>query len=221
MFVVRPPALPDFPWDTIADDIALARSHPDGDCDLSVGTPVDPTPDIGQRALAEAANAHGYPTVWGTSALRQAIITYLATRWQVPGLTDRQVLPVIGMKEIVAWLPILVGVRPGDTVVIPEVAYPTYAVGAIMAGARVVTASSPDQVAGLRPVLVWVNSPSNPNGQILSVAQTTAWVQYTRDKGALLAADECYGEFGWDAEPVSILDSRVNGGSLEGLVAAY
>jgi len=213
--------LPDFPWDTIADDIALAESHPGGVCDLSVGTPVDPVPEIGRRALAEAANAHGYPAVWGTPQLRAAIISYMRTRWSAPELADRNVLPVIGTKELVGWLPTLLNLGAGDTVVIPAAAYPTYAVGAVMVGARVVTAANPDDVADESPALVWTNSPSNPTGQVDDLARTKAWVEYARAKGAVLAADECYGEFGWDAEPVSVLDERVNGGSLEGLLGAY
>ena len=217
----RTPALPDFPWDTIADDIALAESHPDGACDLSVGTPVDPTPEIGRQGLADASNAHGYPTVWGTEELHSAILAYVTTRWGAPAMTEHNVMPTIGAKELVAWLPTLLGVKPGETVVIPEVAYPTYAVGAQMAGARVVTASCPQDVAGESPVLVWTNSPSNPSGAVDDDSRVREWVDYARSKGALLAADECYGEFGWDAEPVSVLDTRVNGASPEGILGVY
>jgi len=217
----RTPSLPDFPWDTIADDIALAESHPDGACDLSVGTPVDSVPEIGRQALAAAWNAHGYPTVWGTGDLHAAILAYLTTRWGAPKMGERNVMPIIGAKELVGWLPTLLGVKPGETVVIPEVAYPTYEVGALMAGARVVTASSPDDVADESPVLVWTNSPSNPSGAIDDEERVRSWVEYARTKGALLAADECYGEFGWDAEPVSVLDSRVNGGTPEGILGVY
>jgi succinyldiaminopimelate transaminase len=215
------PTLPDFPWDTIAGAAARARAHPDGICDLSVGTPVDPVPDIGRRALAEAADAHGYPQVWGTPALRQAIIAYLESRWGAAGLTEAAVTPVIGTKELVAWLPTLLGIGPADTVVIPAVAYPTYEVGALMTGATVVAAARPADVPGLRPALVWTNSPSNPTGAVDSLAETRAWVDYARAAGAVLAADECYGEFGWTAEPVSVLHPDANGGSLDGIVAAY
>lgn len=217
----RPLALPDFPWDTIAAAGSRARSHPDGICDLSVGTPVDPTPEIGRQALADASDAHGYPLTWGTPALRQAINAYLMTRWGAPDLTERGVLPVIGTKELVGWLPTLLGLGPDDTVVIPATAYPTYAVGAAVAGCRVVTAETPDDVADERPALVWTNSPSNPTGRVADEAETRAWISYTRERGALLVADECYGEFGWDAEPVSALDARLNGGDVTGIVGAY
>lgn len=213
--------LPDFPWDSLADARARATSHPDGLVDLSVGTPVDPTPEFAQRALRRASDAPGYPTTWGTPELRAAIIDYLATRWRADGLTDPGVLPVIGTKELVAWLPVLLGLTDADTVVYPEIAYPTYEVGARIARANPVACDHPDAMAGLRPKLIWINSPANPHGRILDVAETRAWVEAARGVGAVLASDECYGEFGWEAEPVSVLDPRVNGGSLDGLLAVH
>lgn len=216
----RPPGLPDFPWDTIADAARRARSHPEGICDLSVGTPVDPTPAIGQDALRAAADAHGYPLTWGTPRLRAAISGYLARRWHAGVLSDAHVLPVIGTKELVGWLPTLLGLGPADTIVIPATAYPTYAVGAAMVGARVVTADTPADVAAERPALVWTNSPSNPTGQVASVDETRLWVEYARERGAILVADECYGEFGWDAEPCSVMDVSVNSGSVDLLLTA-
>ncbi|MDR1448955.1 MAG: succinyldiaminopimelate transaminase [Propionibacteriaceae bacterium] len=217
---MRPgPKLPEFPWDTIADQAARARAHPGGLCDLSVGTPVDPVPEIAQTALREAADSPSYPQVWGTPTLRQAIIGYLGRRWRAVGLVERGVSLAVGTKEFVAALPTLLGVRPGDTVVIPEAAYPTYAVGALMAGARPVPAASPEQAADLQPALVWTNSPNNPTGAADTLEQTRAWIDYARSKGAVLAADECYGEFGWTAEPVSILDGAANGGSFDGLLS--
>lgn len=213
--------LPGFPWDTIAGAAARARSHVGGICDLSVGTPVDPTPELARKALAEASDAHGYPLTWGTPALRRAIEDYLSRRWGAPQLGDRGVLPVIGTKELVGWLPTLLGLGGQDTVVIPATAYPTYAVGAAVAGCRVVTAETPDDVGDERPALVWTNSPSNPTGRVADAAETSAWIAYCRDRGALLAADECYGEFGWDAEPVSALDARINGGDVTGIIGAY
>lgn len=129
------PALPDFPWDTLAPYADRARAHPGGIIDLSVGTPVDPTPAVVQRALAGAADAPGYPTTWGTPALREAVAAWFARRRGVPGIDPDGVLPSIGSKELVAWLPTLLGLGPGDKVAFPAVAYPTYDVGARLAGA--------------------------------------------------------------------------------------
>jgi succinyldiaminopimelate transaminase len=213
--------LPDFPWDSLDAAKARAGAHPDGIVDLSVGTPVDPTPQVGRAALAAAADAPGYPTTWGTPALRASIRGYLERRWGATGLTDAGVLPVIGTKELVALLPTLLGVGAGATVVIPRTAYPTYDVGARIAGARVVATDDPADLAALRPGLVWINSPANPHGAILSPDALRSWVDAARATGAVLASDECYGEFGWDAEPMSVLHPDINGGSPASLLAVH
>ena len=214
--------LPDFPWDTIAGARDRARAHPDGICDLSVGTPVDPVPQLALDALAASASGWaGYPTVWGTPALREAIRGYLEGRWSSVPLGDSNVLPVIGTKELVAHLPLQLGVGPGDTVVIPTTAYPTYEVGARIAGAEVLATDDPVEAAAARPRLIWINSPANPHGAILGADALRAWVDAARSVGAVLASDECYGEFGWDAEPVSVLHPDVCGGTPEGLIAAH
>jgi len=212
--------LPDFPWDTLADVTAMARAHSDGIVDLSVGTPVDDTPDVAQQALAANSNASGYPTVWGTSALHQATIAYLQARWGAPEMTERHVATAVGTKEVVGWLPTLLGLGADDLVVIPELAYPTYEVGIVVSGARLQRCDTPDAVQG-KPALIWINSPANPHGHIMGVDELRAWVDFARQTGAVLASDECYGEFGWDAEPVSVLDARVNGGRLDNLVGVF
>ena len=128
-------ALPDFPWDSLAADRERAEAHPDGIVDLSVGTPVDPVPAAIRDALAgPAADEPGYPTTHGPASLRSAIAGSLLRRFGVT-VDPVAVLPTIGSKELVAWLPTLLGVGAGDTVVIPELAYPTYEVGARIAGA--------------------------------------------------------------------------------------
>ena len=212
--------LPDFPWDTLAAAKAVASTHPDGLVDLSVGTPVDPTPRLGRDALCAASDAPGYPTVWGTPGLRRAIIDYMVSRWRAIDLPQEGVYPVIGTKEAVAWLPTLLGLGAGDLVVIPATAYPTYEVGARMVDARVQACDEPWLVEG-GPKLIWINSPANPHGAILSAERTRDWVRYARSVGAVLAADECYGEFGWEADPVSVLDPSVNDGELTGVLALH
>ncbi len=105
--------------------------------------------------------------------------------------------------------------------VYPEVAYPTYAVGAALAGCRAVACDDLASLGDERPALVWLNSPANPTGQILPAATLAARVAWARERGALVAADECYGEFGWDAEPVSVLHASVSQGDHHGLLAVH
>jgi succinyldiaminopimelate transaminase len=212
--------LPDFPWDSLADAKARAAAHPDGIVDLSVGTPIDPTPEIGRQALAEAADSPGYPLTAGTPALREAIAGYLTRRWGAVDLAPKSTLPVIGTKELVAWMPTLLGLGPDDLVVFPAMAYPTYEVGARIAGCRFVAAGDPTMLDE-RPALVWLNSPSNPTGRILSPDELKRRVDWARDSGAIVASDECYGEFGWDAEPTSVLHPVVSGGDLTDLLALF
>jgi succinyldiaminopimelate transaminase len=134
------------------------------------------------------------------------------------------VLPTIGSKELVAWLPTLLGLGAGDLVVHPQIAYPTYDVGARLAGATPLPADGTAQVGPRadRVRLVWVNSPSNPTGRVLGVDHLAKVVAWARSVGAVVAGDECYAELGWtDDEVPSILDPRVSGGSHEGLLAVY
>src|SRR6478672_7547745 len=159
--------LPDFPWDTLAEDKALAAAHPGGIVDLSVGTPVDPVPSPVRAALAgPAADEPGYPTTHGTPALRGALAGALERRFGVV-VDPAAVLPTIGSKELVAWLPTLLGLGAGDTVVIPELAYPTYEVGARLAGSALVRADATTALGPARAALLWLNSPSNPTGKVL------------------------------------------------------
>lgn len=219
-------ALPDFPWDSLADAKAAATAHPGEIVDLSVGTPVDPVPAFIADALRNAAERWaGYPTVWGTPQLRAAMIDYLASRWQVPGLDEPNVLPVMGSKEFVAQLPSQLGLGAQDVVVIPKVAYPTYEVGALLADCQVVRADDPAELATANtaqpPALIWLNYPANPHGSIADLELLRSWVSYAHETGAVLASDECYGEFGWDEEPISVLDPRVNDGDRSNLIAVF
>ncbi len=210
-----------FPWDTLADATAMARSHPDGIVDLSVGTPVDPVAPLIREALAAASAAPGYPTTAGTPALRESAVTALNRRYGVTGLAEGAVLPVIGTKELIAWLPTLLGIGPDDVVVVPELAYPTYEVGAQLASAQVLRADSLTQLGPQSPALVYLNSPSNPTGKVLGVDHLRKVVGWARERGVLVASDECYLGLGWDAEPLSVLHPSVSDGDHTGLLAVH
>ncbi|ROR67487.1 succinyldiaminopimelate transaminase [Agrococcus jenensis] len=213
--------LPEFPWDTLAGAKARAAEHPGGLVDLSVGSPVDPTPALLQEALREATDAHGYPTNWGTPEARRAIVAWFARVRGVPGLDDANVLVTVGSKELVAGLPQQLGLGAGDAVVHPAVAYPTYDIGARMAGATPVRADDPDDWPA-ETRLVWLNSPSNPTGDVLGVDALRRVVAAARERGIVVASDECYALLPWevDAAP-SILDPRVTDGDIGGLLAVY
>jgi len=216
--------LPDFPWDTLAPYADVARAHPGGVVDLSVGTPVDPTPAVVRTALERASDAPGYPQTHGTPALRAAVAAWFARRRGVPDVDPAGVLPTVGSKELVAWLPTLLGLRPGDVVVHPQVAYPTYDVGARLAGATPLPADGTVQIGPRsgRVRLVWLNSPSNPTGRVLGPEHLRKVVAWARSVGAVVAGDECYAELGWDGREIpSLLDPRVTGGSHDGLLAVY
>ncbi len=225
-------SLPDYPWEAMAPYLARAARHPEGIANLSIGTPVDPTPQLIQNALRAAADAPGYPTVHGTLVLREGIAAWFARRRGVPGLDPHDVMPTVGSKELVAWLPFLLGLRTGDVVVRPRVAYPTYDIGATFAGAEHVAADDLDELdpaTRARVRLVWVNSPANPTGSVRDAASLRRIVRQAREQGAVVASDECYAELGWGewdvqrgGTPVpSVLDPDVAEGSHEGLLAVY
>lgn len=217
--------LADYPWDAVVPFRERAAQHPGGVVDLSVGSPVDPTPEIIRQALAEATDAHAYPQTLGTPRLREAIVEWYARRRGVGDLRVDNVLPTIGSKELVALLPTLLGLGPDDIVVHPRVAYPTYEVGARVVGATPVPADDPAEwPQGTK--LIWINSPGNPDGRTWTVEELSTAVRRARELGAVLASDECYAELGWDGpwadQPVpSILDPRVTGGTREGLLSVY
>ncbi|MFJ8042917.1 succinyldiaminopimelate transaminase [Kitasatospora sp. NPDC096147] len=212
--------LPVFPWDRLEPYKKTALAHPDGLCDFSVGTPVDPVPELIQKALAAHTDTPGYPTVWGPVELREGIADWLRRRLGAE-IGPEAILPTVGSKELVAWLPTQLGLGPGDQVAYPKLAYPTYEVGARLCGAEPVEYGELDELDPGRVRLLWLNSPSNPTGRVLTADQLRAAVAWAREHRVLLVSDECYFELGWEAEPVSVLDEAVCGGSHEGLLAVH
>ncbi len=188
--------LPAYTWDRIAPLREKAGLHPDGPVDLSMGTPVDPVPDLIRSALAEASNAPGYPATWGTPRLRAAAAGWLARAHGVSA-------------------------SPDDVLPHPALAYPTYDIGVRLAGATAVASDDLLAVGSAQVRLVWVNSPSNPTGRVLPADHLRTMVEWARERGAVVASDECYISLGWEVTPVSVLHPDVCGASRAGVLAVH
>jgi succinyldiaminopimelate transaminase len=215
-----PLALPDFPWNSLLPFRQTAAAHPDGIVDLAIGSPVDPVPPLIRDALAAAVDTPGYPQTQGSPELREAIVGWYARRGVELGVENT--LPTIGSKEFIATLPTLLGLGAGDAVVYPTVAYPTYEVGARIAGAEPVAVDDPDDwPANTR--LVWLNSPGNPDGVVHDHVFLRRAVVKAREIGAVVANDECYTELNWEGEgpTASILDPEVTQGSRRLTLAVH
>lgn len=212
--------LPDFPWNALLPYRETAAAHPDGVVDLAIGSPVDPVPVLIRDALAAAVDSPGYPQTQGSLELREAIVGWYARRGVEIDVPNT--IPTIGSKEFIATLPTLLGLGPGDVVVFPTVAYPTYEVGARIAGADVVRSDEPGEWPS-NTRLVWLNSPGNPDGRVHDHEYLRRAVVRARDLGAVIASDECYTELNWesDAPTPSILDPEVTQGSRRLTLAVH
>lgn len=212
--------LPDFPWNSLEPAKAKASAHPEGIINLSVGSPVDDVDPGIQQALAANAAAPGYPQTIGTPALRAAIVDSLARRYRCTGVEG--VLPVVGTKEAIALLPLLLGVK--GTVLIPEVAYPTYEVAALIAGTTPVRCDDPRALSEEEAAdvdLIFINYPSNPTGAVAGIEQLQGIIAWAREHGVIVASDECYLGLTWEGEAFSVLDERVSAGDHTGLLAIH
>jgi succinyldiaminopimelate transaminase len=190
-----------------------ARAHPNGIIDLSQGTPIDPTPDFIQKAFRDGSNSPSYPFTAGTPELRDAIKNWATQRLGATG--DFDVLPVIGSKELVAWLPTII---EATKVLIPEIAYPTYHVGALLAGAQSIPVSI-DATSWPKADLAWLNSPSNPTGRVHSAEEIKTCIDWSRQNNSILISDECYLEFDHTAHSLSVLSQT--GGDNKNILAVH
>jgi succinyldiaminopimelate transaminase len=188
-----------------------AKKYPGGFIDLSQGTPVDPTPTFIQEALTKASNSPSYPLTAGSSQLKDAIRAWATLNLGATGEFD--VLPVIGSKEFVALLPTFL---QSKTVLYPKIAYPTYLVGALMASAKAIPVEI-DAKSWPTADLAWINSPSNPTGQVQSDSEILATINWARNNGSIIASDECYLSFSKEAKSILSL----TGGNNEGVLAVH
>lgn len=206
--------LPDFPWDLLAPYKRRASEHRDGLIDLSIGTPVDHSPRVMQERLAVAGNAPGYPLTIGSAQLRASVERWVRSKFLPVGEFD--FLPTIGSKELVGLLPTLLQAKK---VLIPELAYPTYLVGGIVAGAKCQTVSDDLESWPIDADMVWVNSPANPHGRVLSASQLRRIIEWSKQTNTIVVSDECYFELGWESAPVSLLHEA--DGDTSGLLIVH
>lgn len=203
---------PPYPYDRLDDLKAVAAAHDGGIVDLSIGTPCDPPPAVVTAALADAAPARGYPPSIGTPRFREAAQGWLARRLGVT-VETAELAACIGTKELVAGLPQLLRLRrpDRDTVLYPAISYPTYAMGATLAGCRAVPYADLDDISeddAARALLLWTNVPANPTGELADLGAAAAW---GRARGIPVLSDECYVEFTWDGPPRTILEHGTDG----------
>ena len=210
---------PQYPFDKLAPLQAICEKHDGGMVDLSVGTPIDPPPAFVLDALATSGAERGYPASIGSLELRDAAAGWLARRLGV-AVPPSQIAACIGTKELVAGLPHWLRLRTPDrdTVLYPAVSYPTYEMGAVLAGCRAVPVPVDDQwrldvsqidaADAARALCLWSNTPGNPAGGLDDLAAVAAW---GRDHRVPVLSDECYVEFTWTGERHTILESGLDG----------
>jgi succinyldiaminopimelate transaminase len=204
---------PPYPYDRLDELAASAADRPGGCVDLSIGTPCDPPPASVVAALASSNAERGYPASIGTPAFRQAAAGWLERRLGVVVDAEREIAACIGTKEFVAGIPQWLKLRTPerDTVLYPAISYPTYAMGATLAGCRAVPYESLDQISddnADRALCLWVNSPANPSGELIDLGDAARW---GRTHGIPVFSDECYVEFTWRGAPRTILEHGTAG----------
>src|SRR5919197_4004058 len=190
---------PPYPYARLDALKRRATEAPGGIVDLSIGTPCDPVPDVVTQTLAGAGPRWaGYPVSVGLLPLREAACGWMERRLGV-SLPPSQVIACVGTKELVASLPHLLRLRDPsrDTVLYPAISYPTYEMGAILAGCRAVPVddiASIDPADAARALMLWVNSPGNPTGELRDLEAAASW---GRERNVPVLSDECYLEYTW------------------------
>ncbi len=206
-------APPPYPYDALGEVAATAAAHLGGAVDCSVGTPCDPPPEVARQALASSGTERGYPPAAGSKAFLEAAARWLKSRFAV-AIEATSIAPCVGTKELVASVPQHLRLRrpDRDTVLYPAVSYPTYAMGARLGGCRAVGVppgtSGPIDLDAVAPedaeraLVLWVNSPANPSGELTDLARVADW---GRRHGVAVFSDECYAEFTWAGPPRTVL----------------
>ncbi len=204
---------PPYPYERLEEIAGLASKHDGGAVDLSIGTPCDPpAPDV-LAALSAGDTARGYPPSVGTAAFRRAAADWLERRLGAGADPATEIAAVVGTKEFVASVPQYLALRSPDrdTVLYPEISYPTYEMGATLAGLRAVPYGNLTDIEdgdAQRALCVWVNSPANPAGTLTDLEAAARW---GRARSVPVLSDECYAEFTWSGSPTTILRTGTQG----------
>lgn len=204
---------PPYPYDRLNEIVELAGKHDGGAVDLSIGTPCDPPPAAVLDALSIGDSARGYPPSIGTAAYRGAVAEWIGRRLGATVDPATEVAAVVGTKEFVASTPQYLKLRDPsrDTVLYPAISYPTYEMGATLAGCRAVAYEQLEDIADAdaeRALCVWVNSPGNPTGELHDLAAAVTW---GRERSVPVLSDECYAEFTWDGAARTVLTEGTQG----------
>ena len=210
---------PPYPYEALDETRRVAADQPGGAVDLSIGTPCDPVPEPVLEALANPDAPRPYPPSPGSDELLAAAAGWVSRRLDV-NLPSSTVGACIGSKELVVGLPHALRLRSPrrDTVLYPAISYPSYAMGAELAGCRAVPVPVDDQWKidleaieaddASRALCLWVNSPANPAGTLDDLGEAAEW---GRTHGVPVASDECYVEFTWEGPPRSVLQFGTDG----------
>jgi succinyldiaminopimelate transaminase len=204
---------PPYPYERLGDVIAIAEQHPGGAINLSIGTPCDSAPAEVIAALSAVDDARAYPSSTGSPAFREAAARWITRRFGVAVEPGRQLAACVGTKEFVASVPQYLRLREPsrDSVLYPAISYPTYEMGAILAGCRPVpyrALADIDDRDAERALCLWVNSPANPTGELLDLDAAARW---GRDRGVAVLSDECYAEFVWHGARATVLATGTDG----------
>ena len=211
---------PPYPYDRLDELKASGERHPGGLVDCSIGTPIDPPPASVVAALSTSETERSYPPSIGTEAFREQVAAWSHTRFGVRIDPGSEVAAAVGTKEFVAGLPHWMKLRnpSRDTVLYPAVSYPSYEMGATLAGCRAVAVpvnedwsiqlESISEEDAKRALLMWVNTTGNPAGGLDDLEAVAEW---GRRNDVPVFSDECYCEFTWDGPPRTILSTGSEG----------
>lgn len=217
---------PPYPYDRLDEVKAIAAkrwAEHGGVVDLSIGDPCDPPPAGVMAALNSSEAARSYPPSIGTPAFRRAATDWIARRLGATVDVDREIAAVVGTKEFVASTPQYLKLRDPsrDTVLYPAISYPTYEMGATLAGVRAVAYSGLEEISeddAARALCLWANSPGNPTGELLDLGAVAAW---GRERDVPVFSDECYAEFTWNGPARTVLNHPTAAGGHKGVIAVH